>query len=194
MPILESKVHQSATSKCLLAAGWGAILGFQACWLAECGFGASIPWHGLAWIVLSHMFLGFSIAATEGLMRWWKNGLLLGLALSIASAFGGEALGLRFVPNGIAAIAEGLADGLFLAFILKVLFPRTPPADEDCPCSSRLGNPHHAESEEYDRYLTYRRLTEEKACLEHLDAEREISRQPGFREDHRRADHLERTA
>ncbi len=119
------------------------------------------------------MFLGFSIAATEGLMRWWKNGLLLGLALSIASAFGGEALGLRFVPNGIAAIAEGLADGLFLAFILKVLFPRTPPADEDCPCSSRLGNPHHAESEEYDRYLTYRRLTEEKACLEHLDAERE---------------------
>ena len=50
MPILESNASQSAIRRMLLAAGLGAVLGFQSWRVAEHAFGVSIPWYGPAWI------------------------------------------------------------------------------------------------------------------------------------------------
>jgi len=96
----------------------------------------------------------------------WMRGLMLGLVFSTAHAFGAGAQGFRWAPHGIAAITEGLAAGLLLAFLVKALIQPTSSAATRGPAG-------HAASDEWDRYATYLRLAEEKACLEHLDAERE---------------------
>jgi len=163
MPIPESRRDQSAIRRILLATGLGAIFGLQSWRLAEYGFGVPIPWYGLAWILLGHMFLGLSVAATVGSTRWWKRGFVLGLVFSIPSAFGAVALGLSWAPYGVAAITEGLVVGLLIAFIADVLLP---------PRSTRLSNAI--------RSAACQRLSEEKACLEHLDAERAYRRDSGF--------------
>jgi len=141
----------------------GAIFGFQSWRLAEYGFAIPIPWCGLTWILLGHMLLGLSVAATVGSARWWKRGFVLGLVFSIPSAFGAVAMGLRWAPYGVAAITEGLVVGLLIAFIADVLLP---------PRSTRLSNA--------PRSAAWQRLAEEKACLEHLDAERAYRRDSAF--------------
>ena len=179
MPMLESKVNPSAIPRILLAMGWGGILGFESCLLAEFGFGAAIPWYGQAWILVSHLLLGFSVGVAAGCLNWWKFGLMLGLGFSVPSAFGAAALGLGWVPYGTAAITEGLASGLLIAFIVKSLLP-TVAADPRRASSTRLCNPGHAEPQECVRYATYQRLAEEKACLEHMAVERECRGNAGF--------------
>ena len=170
---LVARPDRSAIRRILLATGLGAIFGFQSWGLAECGFAVSIPWYGLAWILLSNVFLGFSIGATAGSTCWWKRGFVLGLVFSIPSAFGARALGLRWAPYGVAAIIGGLVVGLVIALIADALFPGTrTPADQRFPCSTR---PSDAGQEKFEACVgsaTGQRLTEEKYCLEHLDAER----------------------
>src|SRR5258708_30796884 len=108
MPILGSKADQSAIRRILLATGLGAIFGFQNWWLAESGFAVSLPWCGPAWILLSHVSLGFSVGAAAGSTCWRKRRLVLGLVLSIPSAFRALALGLTFAPYCVAALNREL--------------------------------------------------------------------------------------
>ena len=177
MPILESKADQSAVRRILLATGLGAIFGFQSWRLAKCAFAVSIPWYGLAWILLSYVILGFSIGATAGSTCWWKRGLVLGLVFSIPSAFGALALGLRWAP-GVAAIAGGLVVGLLIALIADALFPRPRGStDQHCPVS---GRPLKTGNAKCSASTTWQRLAEAKARLEHLDAERAYRGDPGF--------------
>ncbi len=143
-----------------MATGAGAIVGVQGCWLAGYGFGASIPWYGRVWILLSHLVPGFSVGATAGLTCWWKRGPVLGLPAAIPSSFGAVALGLRWTPYGVAALAEGVAAGLLIAFVADALHPQA---------RTQRYTARHAESEECVSYATYRRLAEEKACLERTE-------------------------
>jgi hypothetical protein len=181
MSILESKADPSASRRILLATGLGAIFGFQSWRLAEYGFAVSIPSYGLAWVLLSHVFLGLSVGATAGFTRWWKRGLLLGLVFSIPSAFGALALGLKWVPYGVAAITGGLVVGLLIALIADALFPRTRiSTDQPSPVWGRLLGTANAKSEKCSASATRQRLAEEKTCLEHLDAERAYRGDSGF--------------
>jgi hypothetical protein len=53
MPILESRVDRQGMGRILLTTGLGAVLGFQSCRFLAYGLGVSVPWYGLAWILLS---------------------------------------------------------------------------------------------------------------------------------------------
>lgn len=178
MPILEPKADQSSIRRILLATGLGAVFGFQSWRLAEDGF-VSIPWYGLAWILLSHVCLGFSIGVTAGSTCWWKRGFVLGLVFSSPSAFGALALGLRGVPHGVAAITGGLVVALLIAFIADALFPPAQTsADHHSP--GRLVGTGKAKSQSCTASTTWQRLAEEKVRLEHLDAERTYRGDSGF--------------
>jgi len=179
MPVLESRADQSAIRRILLATALGVIFGFQSWRLAMDGFAVSIPWYGLAWIWLSHVFLGLSIGATAGSTCWWKRGLVLGLVFSIPSAFGACALGLRWAPYCVAAITVGLVVGLLIALIADALFPR-PRASTHQHSLGRLVGTGSAKSEKCSASTIWPRLAEKKACLEHLDAERACRGNSGF--------------
>lgn len=176
MPILESKADRSAIRRILLATGLGVIFGFQSWRLAKYGFAVSIPWYGLVWMWLSHGFLGLSVGATAGSRCWWKRGVVLGLVFSIPSAFGAVALGLRWVPHGVAVISVGLVVGLLIALIVDALFPRR-------GASTTPGQPlgtGKAKSEKCNAQTLWQRLSEGKACLEHLETERVCRGDSGF--------------
>ena len=179
MPILESRADQSAIRRILLATGLGAVFGFQSWRLAKYGFEVSLPWYGSVWIWLSQVFLGFSVGVTAGSTRWWKRGFLLGLVFSIPSAFGARALGLSWAPYGVAAITGGLVVGLLIALIVDALFPNTR-ASTDQPSPGRMLGTGNAKSEKCSAKTIWQRLAEEKACLEHLDAERACRGDSGF--------------
>jgi len=169
MPFLESNADPSAIRRILLATGLGAIFGFQSWWLAEHGIAVSDLWCGPAWILLSHVFLGFSIGVTAGSERWWRRGLVLGLVFSIPSAFGVLAPGVRWVPDGVAVVAIGLAAGMLIALIVDALSPSTQTANGQYSPVPETGN---ARSGKCSASATWQRLAEAKACLEDLDAER----------------------
>jgi len=179
MPILESKADQSAIRRILLATGLGAIFGLHSWRLAKYGFAVSFPWYGPVWILLSQVFLGFSVGVTAGLTCWWKRGFVLGLVFSIPSAFGALALGLKWAPYGVAAITGGLVVGLLIALIADALFPNTR-TSTDRPSPGRLLGTGNAKSEKCSAQTNWQRLAEEKACLEHLDAERACRGDSGF--------------
>jgi hypothetical protein len=152
----------------------GVVFGFQGWRLAKYGFDLSTPWYGPACILLSHVFMGFSLGATSGAARWWNRGLLFGLVFGIPSAFGAHALGLRWVPYGVAAITGGMAAGLVMAFILDALFPRSrKSADQLPPVSEQPAGADQAKPEACAAKTIRQRLAEERACLEDLDAERD---------------------
>jgi len=140
MPFLESNADPSAIRRILLATGLGAIFGFQSRWLAEHGIAVSDLWCGPAWILLSHVFLGFSIGVTAGSERWWRRGLVLGLVFSIPSAFGVLAPGVRWVPDGVAVVAIGLAAGMLIALIVDALSPSTQTANGQYSPVPETGN------------------------------------------------------
>src|SRR5208283_5595458 len=136
--------------------------------LAKYGFVVSLPWYGSAWILLSQVFLGFSVGVTAGSTCWWKRGFVLGLVFSIPSALGALALGLRWEAYGVAAITGGLVVGLLIALIADALFPRTRAStNQHSPLSDRLLGTGNAKSEECGAKTIWRRLAKEKACLEH---------------------------
>jgi len=179
MLVLESRTDKVAPWRTLLATGLGVIFAFQSWRLAKYAFAVSIPWVGLAWIWLSHIFLGFSVGATARATCWWKRGFLLGLVFSIPSAFGALALGLRWTPYGVAAIAAGVVSGLLIALIADALFPRAPaPTNQHSP--GRLLGTGNAKSEKCNAQTIWHRLAEGKACLERLDAERACRGDSGF--------------
>lgn len=180
MPVLESKADESAVRRTLLATGLGVLFGLQGWQLAEYGFAVPIPWYGLTWIFLSHVFLGFSVGATAGSTRWWKRGLALGLVFSIPSALGVVALGLRGVPYGIAAITGGPIAGLLLALIVDSLLPLTTTPGEDKLPMARRPESVTSKPETCRSNAAWTRLVEEKACLEHLECERAHLHNPGF--------------
>jgi hypothetical protein len=173
MRIPESGVDRQGTGLILLTTGLGAVLGFQGCRFLAYGFGDSVPWYGLAWILLSYTLLGLSAGATTGLTRWWKQGLVLGLIFGLTSALGVLALGLKWLPYGVAAITEGLVAGLLIGFIADaVLLPRRTSKDPNSFGSGSLVSASNATSQKRNMSATWRRLAEEKTCLDHLDAER----------------------
>lgn len=174
MPIPESKSDQSATRRILLASGLGALFGFQDWRLAKYGFAVSIPWYAVAWIFAGHVLLGFSVGATIRLARWWKRGLLVGLAFGLPSALGTHALGLRWAPYGIAVVTGGLVAGFLIALLADALSPRMGAASNPrSPVLDQLSSAGNAQSEKRLTSTIRCRLAEEKACLERLDAERE---------------------
>jgi hypothetical protein len=181
MPLLEVEADQSAIRRILLTTGLGAVFGFQSWRLAEDGFAVSVPWYGLAGILLSHVLLGLSIGAIAGFTRWWKRGLLLGLVFSIPSAFGALALGLTWVPYGVAAITGGLAVGLLIASIADALFPVKRTSTDPQPLrSGPLSGAGNAKSGKCRESMIWQRLAAERSCLEHLDAERAYRGESGF--------------
>jgi hypothetical protein len=182
MPILESRADRQGIRRILLTTGLGAVLGFQSCRFLAYGFGVSIPWYGLAWILLIHTLMGLSAGATTGLTRWWKQGLVLGLVFGVTSALGALALGLKWLPYGVAAITEGLVDGLLIASIADAVVPlRRTSNDPNSPGSGPLLNAGSATSPKRSSMsATWRRLAEEKTCLDHLDAERAYQRNTSF--------------
>ncbi|MBZ5626280.1 MAG: hypothetical protein LAQ69_47490 [Acidobacteriia bacterium] len=104
---------------------------------------------------------------------------MLWLVFSIPSACG--ALGLRWMPYGVAAIAGGLAAGLLIAWLADALFPRTRTSGERRSLvSDRLNGPGHTKTEECLRSTICQRLDEGKARLEHLDTERTRRGDSGF--------------
>ena len=112
------------------------------------------------------------IARTPRLRIGWKNGLVLVLALGVPTALRGYALGLRWSSYGLAIMVTGLVVGLLMA--LRAL------AGERClPRSAERENagdvrPQRARGGICDR------LTDEKAQLELLDAERARRRSAMF--------------
>ena len=181
MPILESKADRSALGRILLATGLGALFGFQNWRLAKYGFAVSIPWYGSAWIFLSNVFLGFSVGASIGSARCCKRGLLLALAFSLSSALGTHALGLRWAPYVIAVITGGLVEGFLVALIANALSPPIRRSTvQHSPISNQLSGAGKAKSETCPGTTIWQRLAEEKACLEHLDAERECRGDSAF--------------
>jgi len=176
MPIPGSRANQAAIRRILVATGLGAVFGIQSWFLVKYGFGASVPWYGLAGILLAQTLLGFSAGATAGATRWWKRGLLFGLVFSIPPAFGAHAPGLRWAPYGAAVITAGLAAGLLIAFISDALYPPTRTSTaQPSPVRER---PSGADNR---RATAIRqRMAEEKAWLEHLDTERERRGDSGF--------------
>ena len=140
---VESKTVDPVVRRTLLATGLGAALGFQGWRLVAYGFALSIPWYGVVWVWLGHILLGLSVGMTAGASRWWKRGVGLGLAFGIASAFGGLALGWKWVPYGIAAIVASVLAGVLIALIADVVFPVVRPvanprtASPKIPCGRR---------------------------------------------------------
>jgi hypothetical protein len=109
----------------------------------------------------------------------------------LAAGLGG-AIGLqswRIVEYGLAAsihwyapIIGGLAAGLVIALIADAVLPRctrTAP-DPHCPAPVPPRGTGDTESGAYSASATLQRLAEEKASLEHLDAERAYRGDPGF--------------
>ena len=181
MPVIESRADQSTMRRILLAASLGAAVGFGNWWLAAYGFAFPLPWYGPAWLLLSHVLLGLTIGATAGSAHWWKLGLTLGMGFSIPSALGALALGLRWGPYGLAALAEGLTTALLIALIANSVFPHVlAPADPQAHRSPRLSNADLRKSGGTSRDTVGQRLAKGQACLERLDAERIRRGNPGF--------------
>ena len=174
VPVLESKWDRSAVRRILVAAGLGAMLGFQSWKLLEYGFAAPISLPGSAWIFLSHVVLGVSVAVTAGFSQWWRRGWMLGLIFSVPTALGMHALGSRWVPYGLAVVASGLVTGLLVAFLTDTLAPYEKTATSrrslQLHRSSESPRPNSRESQ---MDAIRQRLAEEKVCLDGLDSERQ---------------------
>ena len=181
MPILESKTDHSAVRRVLVATGLGAMFGFQ-CWrVLEHGLAAAIPLYGSVWIFLSYLVLGRSIGVTAGFTTWWKRGWVLGLLFSIPIVLGTHALGLKYALCGVAAIVAGLVSGLLVAFLTDTLVPFVGklthhPSELQEPSSGS----ESPDARECKTGALWQRLSEEKARLEDLDAERERRSDLGF--------------
>lgn len=181
MPVPESKARCSVGQVILLATGLGVIFGFQSLGLAKWGFNIPTPWCRSACLFLIHVLLGFSVGATAGIMPWWKRGPLIGSVFGILSAFGAHALGLRWVPYGVASITEGLAAGLLIALLLDAVLPRTPAPADPLPLPSEPpAAAVQAKSNPCPGRTIRLRLAEETACLEDLDAQRNRRGDSGF--------------
>lgn len=181
MQSVESKTVDPVVRRTLLATGLGAALGFQGWRLAVYGFALSMPWYGVAWVWLGHILLGLSVGMTARVSRWWKRGVGLGLAFGIASAFGGLALGWRWVPYGVAAIIASVLAGVLIALIADAVFPLVRPAAKlrTGPSKSRTGG-ERSRSDAHARSELGQRLAKEKLLLEDLDRERTRRRNSAF--------------
>lgn len=162
MPATPWKIDRTACRRILLTTALGAVSGFQF-WRLAVGFARAIPWYGLAWILLSFALLGISIGVAAPFARWWKRGLVMGLACSIPSAVGSLLLGLR-VPYAAAPIVGGVAAGVLIAWLADTAIPWFRP-------------PEVSEPSEFIRQGPIRqRLAEAKVRLEELEAERKLRR------------------
>lgn len=181
MPILETKTDHSAVRSILVATSLGGIFGFQSLKLSEYGLAASIPLYASLSIFLSHTMLGCSVGVTAGLTLWWKRGCVLGLLFSIPVAVGAHALGLSYLPYGVAMIVTGLVTGLLVALLTDTLVPfrrkSTRQSSEVLLPSSQPGSPPAPECK---MDAIRQRLAAEKACLEDLDTERKRRHDSGF--------------
>jgi hypothetical protein len=181
MQSVESKTDDPFARRTLLATGLGAALGFQGWRLAVYGFALSMPWYGVVWVWLGHIFLGVSVGMTARSARWWKRGIALGLAFGIASAFGCLALGWRWLPYGIAAITASVLAGLLIALIADVVFPVIRPAEGPrIPATKYRGSADRSRAEARPRSKLGQRLAKEKVLLEDLDRERAHRRNSAF--------------
>lgn len=180
MPILEVEKDRAAIRRVLLAAGMGAVFGFQNWQLAKYGFGVSIPWYGVAWLVLGHTLLGAGIGATAGWKASWNRGFVFGLTFSIPSAVLASLLGVKWAPYGIAIVTVGLVVGVLIAVIADSVFPSTREPTGQPQVSGRTLSAGIARSAKVRSNAIRQRLAEEKSCLEHLDAERAHQGDSGF--------------
>lgn len=181
MQSVESRTDDPLVRRTLLAGGLGAALGFQGWRLAVYGFALSMPWYGVAWVWLGHIFLGVSVGMTARTARWWKRGIALGLAFGIASAFGALALGWRWVPYGIAAITASVLSGLLIALIADAVFPFTRPAlNPQVPAFKSHGIGERTRPGTRPRSQLGQRLVREKDLLENLDRERARRRNSAY--------------
>jgi len=164
------RANSSATRGRLL----GAVLGLQTCQLAALGLSIPMPWYAWGWLLFGQILVGLGIGAMPASIPWWLAGLAAGALFGAPSAWGAHSLGMPWIPYGITTIALGTADGLFLAFAVKELFPETPARavaraePEEAPAGARSSPPGDPPAEGI-----HRRIFESMLALERLEAERE---------------------
>jgi len=180
MPILDVKASTSAQRRILLAGGLGAVFGFQAWQLAEFAFDVSIPWYGSLWLFLGQLLLGLAIGAIRTPAARWKCAAPLALALSVPSIWGAHSLGLRWAPYGVAIITFTLAAAFLNTFITHALLSgiRTGPVAQPPPAWRPAAE--RPKAAQCAAGALRRRLAEEKARLDYLEAERERRHNPAF--------------
>gem|GEM_PF-1483070 len=94
--------------------------------------------------------------------------------MGVLSAVAAQAFGWVWVPYGVVSITAGLAAGLFIAFLADALFPsKVFSAHRSSPASDTLGDRANLKAEPCSADTLRQRMSEEKAALEHLDAERQ---------------------
>jgi hypothetical protein len=172
MPVPRLRFDHPTFRRLLLTTALGAVSGFQF-WRLAIGFVPAIPWYGLAWIPLSFALLGLSIGITAPFARWWKRGLVMGLACSLPTAAGALVLGLRPMPYLVIPLAGGLSTGVLIAWLSDVMFAQRPVVSE-------LAVPVYPRPEFLPEGPVHQRLEEGKQRLEEIEAERQKRRDREF--------------
>jgi peptidoglycan/LPS O-acetylase OafA/YrhL len=108
----------------LFAAGVGGVFGFQTWRLAKLGFSLSPAWYGTAAAIVAYLLLGCIIGATARGKRSWLHGVFLGLIFSLLIALSAIALGLKWMPHGVAVLISGTVAGFLIALITQEVFPQ----------------------------------------------------------------------
>jgi hypothetical protein len=155
----------------------GVVFGFQAWRLAVSVFAVILPWFGSAWIVLSHLLLGFAIGVTARISPWWERGLMLGLIFCIPSVPGAWSVQPWYAAP---LVAESLAVGLLVAAITDALYPSEGKQFRHPVVAKQPRRFVRRRSGVTPLGAVSRRLAEGKARLDRLEQERKAGRQPGF--------------
>ena len=175
MPVTHWRFDHPTCRRLLLTTALGAVSGFQF-WRLAIGFVPAIPWYGLAWIPLSFALLGFSIGITAPFARWWKRGLVMGLACSLPSAAGALALGLRPMPYLVIPLAGGLSTGVLIAWLSDLMFANRGAAAPQQPVFPDLTVPVYPRPEFLPQGPVHQRLEDGKQRLEEIEAKRQNRR------------------
>lgn len=180
--IQETKAEGSRARRVLLAAGLGAIFGFQAWRLALDGYPAAMPWYGALWVFLRHVALGIAVGIT-GSTSWWKRGAILGVLFSIPSVI---ALGFmnRFgAAMAIALCVGSIAAGAMTAFLTDIICPRRQRQRSESSRAARPPEPPEPVAEPplpRNANGASRRLAEGKRALAQIESERRLRGDAAF--------------
>jgi hypothetical protein len=177
---LETRVARSRTLRILLAAGLGALFGFQAWRLALDGYPVSMPWYGALWVFIRHVALGVTLGIT-GSPSWWKRGAGLGALFSLPSVIALGPMNRTGAVLGISLCAGSMAAGVIIAFLTDTICPRRQPAADD---SKRPARPSELRKKPTDlprdASSTCRRLADGERALEQIESERELRGDAAF--------------
>jgi hypothetical protein len=100
-------------------------------------------------------------------------GTVIGMFFGLPPAIAAHSMGMPWVPYDIGVIIAGLVVGLLMAFTVEALFPRKPSSiHPPAAVLKTRSSPANARSGRSSAIAIRRRLAEEKASLDRLDAQR----------------------